>query len=78
MLPYWEGNITVDELLTLKQAMEFLGVSEKVLLRLLAEEDMPGRKLGKEWRFSKQALIQWVAEGKTRDYSKVQVNDDEE
>ena len=78
MLPYWEGNITVDELLTLKQAMEFLGVSEKVLLRLLAEEDMPGRKLGKEWRFSKQALIQWVAEGKTRDYTKVQVSDDEE
>lgn len=65
----------MDELLTLKQACELLGVSEKVLLRLMAEEDMPGRKLGKEWRFSRDALIQWIASGHTRDYTRVVLDD---
>ena len=68
----------MDELLTFKQALELLGVGEKVLLRLLSEEDVPARKLGKEWRFSKQALIEWVAQGKSRNYSRAMVDTETE
>lgn len=60
----------MDELLTFKEAMEFLKVSDKVLMKLLQEEDVPARKIGKEWRFSRQALIGWVGDGRSRYYSK--------
>ncbi|GIM46994.1 hypothetical protein DNHGIG_25430 [Collibacillus ludicampi] len=59
-----------DELLDFKQAAEFLRVSDKVLMKLLQEENVPARKIGNQWRFSKQALINWIAEGNSRDYTK--------
>lgn len=60
----------MDELLTFKEAVEFLKISDKTLMKLLQEESIPARKLGKEWRFSKNALIQWVAQGDSKDYAK--------
>lgn len=60
----------MDELFTFKDAAAFLQVSDKTLMRLLQEESVPARKLGKEWRFSKNALIQWVAQGDSKLYAK--------
>lgn len=56
------------DILNLEQAIEFLGVSEKTLIKLLREEHIPARKIGREWRFSKCALINWLAEGDSLDY----------
>jgi excisionase family DNA binding protein len=58
-----------DELLDYEEARKFLGVGDKVLRRLLQDTDIPARKLGNQWRFSKDALIRWVAEGRGRDYT---------
>lgn len=58
-----------NDILNLEQAMEFLNVSEKTLLKLLREEHIPARKIGREWRFSRQALLRWIAEGDSTDYS---------
>ena len=58
-----DGNI-----LNIEQAMEFLGVSEKTLIKLLREEHIPARKIGREWRFSKDALINWLSEGDSCNY----------
>lgn len=57
-----------DDILKLEQAIEFLGVSEKTLIKLLREEHIPARKIGREWRFSRKALLQWIAEGDSIDY----------
>ena len=57
-----------DDILKLEQAIEFLGVSEKTLIKLLREEHIPARKIGREWRFSKNALIQWLATGDSKEY----------
>lgn len=65
-----EGDSMSDELLTFKQAVDFLQVSEKTLMRLLAEESVPARKIGTKWRFSKQALLQWVSDGDSKKYAK--------
>jgi len=59
----------MDELLDYETARKFLNVGDKVLRRLLHNTDIPARKLGNQWRFSKDALIKWVAEGKGRDYT---------
>jgi excisionase family DNA binding protein len=61
-------HIMNNEILNLEQAIEFLGVSEKTLIKLLREEHIPARKIGREWRFSKEALISWLASGDSVDY----------
>lgn len=57
-----------DDILKLEQVTELLGVSEKTLIKLLREEHIPARKIGREWRFSKDALMQWLAAGDSIDY----------
>ncbi len=57
-----------DDILKLEQAVEFLGVSEKTLIKLLREEHIPARKIGREWRFSRAALMHWLAAGDSIDY----------
>lgn len=57
-----------DDILTLEQAIELLGVSEKTLIKLLREEHIPARKIGREWRFSREALVHWLASGDSVDY----------
>ena len=56
------------DILNLEQAIEFLGVSEKTLIKLLREEHIPARKIGREWRFSREALIHWLASGDSINY----------
>jgi len=55
-------------ILNLSQASEFLGISEKTLIKLLREEHIPARKIGREWRFSREALVRWLAAGDSTDY----------
>lgn len=57
-----------DDILNLEEAMEFLKVSEKTLIKLLREEHIPARKIGREWRFSREALLRWLASGDSIDY----------
>ncbi|MEM5768679.1 MAG: helix-turn-helix domain-containing protein, partial [Bacillota bacterium] len=57
-----------DDILNLEQAVEFLGVSEKTLIKLLREEHIPARKIGREWRFSREALMRWLADGDSMSY----------
>ena len=48
------------EVLTLPQAAELLAVEEAAVRQLADSGELPGRKLGKEWRFSRAALIAWL------------------
>lgn len=57
-----------NSILNVEQAVEFLGVSEKTLIKLLREEHIPARKIGREWRFSKEALINWISTGDSCNY----------
>lgn len=57
-----------DSILNIEQATEFLGVSEKTLIKLLRDEHIPARKIGREWRISKDALVKWISTGDSYDY----------
>jgi excisionase family DNA binding protein len=48
------------EVLTLAEAARFLRVSETDLVQLAESYDIPGRKIGSEWRFLKLALESWL------------------
>jgi excisionase family DNA binding protein len=47
--------------LTLPQAAELLQVAEDVVAGLAEAGELPGRRVGGEWRFSREALLAWLA-----------------
>jgi excisionase family DNA binding protein len=49
------------DVLTLPQAAELLQVDEEQLLELAEAGSVPGRRIGDQWRFSRPALIDWLA-----------------
>ena len=56
------------EILNIDEAAALLGVSPKTFNKVLHSEDIPARKIGREWKFSRQALIDWVGRGRSVDY----------
>ena len=56
------------EVLTIEEAAELLGVSVKTFNKVLHSENIPGRKIGREWKFSRQALIDWIGAGRSDDF----------
>ena len=49
------------EVLTAEQLADLLQVDAKTVRSLAARGDLPGRKLGREWRFSRRAVLDWLA-----------------
>ncbi|EKQ54357.1 MULTISPECIES: helix-turn-helix domain-containing protein [unclassified Clostridium] len=58
-----------NEILTLEEACEFLHVSDRTMIKLLREDHLPARKIGREWRFSRKALIDWIGSGDSVSYT---------
>lgn len=53
------------EVLTVEQAAEFLGFSPYTVREKARLGEIPGRKVGREWRFSREQLLEWIREGET-------------
>ena len=51
----------LPDVLTPAQAAELLQVGEEELLELAEAGSVPGRRIGDHWRFSRPALIGWLA-----------------
>ncbi len=49
-----------EELLTLDEAVQFLGTSKPTLYRWLAQGEVKGRKVGKQWRFRRADLVAYL------------------
>lgn len=62
------NDIPPRDILDIEEAAQLLGVSIKTFNKVLHNEDMPARKIGREWKFSRQALIDWVGNGRSRDF----------
>jgi len=50
----------LHEILDVEGAAEALGVSRRLVLRLLREGKLPGKKVGREWRILRSAIVQWL------------------
>lgn len=57
-----------QDILNIDGAAALLGVSVKTFSKVLREGDVPGRKVGREWKFSRQALINWIGGSRSRDF----------
>lgn len=52
--------------LTLAEAAEFLRIPEREVESLTASQELPGRRVGSEWRFLKSALEEWLCKPPAR------------
>jgi len=49
------------EVMNAGQAAEFLQIEEEVVVEMAEAGKLPGRRLGAVWRFSRAALVTWLA-----------------
>lgn len=49
------------EVMTAEQAGQFLQIDERNVVELAEAGTLPGRKLGPVWRFSREAILAWLA-----------------
>jgi excisionase family DNA binding protein len=54
------------DVLTLDEAAELLRVEPRTIRELAVRGELPGRKLGREWRFARQALLEWLGASEPR------------
>lgn len=50
------------EILTPAQLAGLLQVEEAAVVELAEKKELPGRKIGEEWRFAREAVLAWLAE----------------
>lgn len=56
------GQQAVREVMDIRQAAEYLGISGDTLYRYASEGFVPAFKLGNRWRFRKSLLDGWMDE----------------
>jgi len=62
-----ERNDMTDsrEVMNIRQASQYLGVSPDTLYKYVNEQKIPAFKLGNRWRFKKSKLDDWMEEKST-------------
>jgi excisionase family DNA binding protein len=50
----------IREVMDIRAAAEYLGVSRETLYKYLCEEKIPAFKLGNRWKFKKTILDRWM------------------
>lgn len=53
-------SVANDTVLTLDDAAELLRTAHEAILVRVAAGDLPGRKIGNDWRFSRHAIFEWL------------------
>jgi len=51
----------MKEIMTPREAAEYLSVHVRTIYRLVKHGEIPGRKIGGSWRFKKDALDEWLS-----------------
>jgi excisionase family DNA binding protein len=49
------------DVMTTAQLASWLQVDEATITELAEKNELPGRKLGDEWRFAREAVVAWLA-----------------
>lgn len=55
------SNLGVAQILTLREAADLLRVSPAEVESMAIKNELPGRRIGKEWRFHRSAVTAWLA-----------------
>lgn len=55
------ANGPTGEVFTLAEAAEYLRLSEREVVQMIHEQGLPARPTGKDWRFLKTAIQEWLS-----------------
>ena len=50
------------DVLNVEEAAEFLGFAPYTIREKARDGEIPARKIGREWRFSRRRLLAWIEE----------------
>ncbi len=48
------------EVMTLSETAEFLRLNSKTVVKLANEKQLPGRRIGRDWRFLRSDLVRFI------------------
>jgi len=57
-----------DDVLTIEDLSVYLKISKSTLYKLVREGKIPCQKVGRHWRFHKQAIDSWLQNSNTNRY----------
>ena len=55
-----DSVLDLREVMNIRQASQYLGISPDTLYKYLSEGKLPAFKLGNRWRFKKTTLDRWM------------------
>jgi excisionase family DNA binding protein len=55
------------DVLTVEEVAELLKVEREAIEGLAAAGELPGRRVGDEWRFARSAVLEWLAAGEAEE-----------
>ena len=68
----------MTELMTVKEVADYLRVTTKTIYRLLGRGNISATKVGRQWRFNKAAIDEWLSRNSVGTKATILVVDDEE
>jgi excisionase family DNA binding protein len=72
-----EAMEPISNILTVRQLATYLNMASVTIYRLAARGELPGTKVGGQWRFHKQAIDEWLSRKPDRKRTKILVVDDD-
>ncbi len=66
-----------EDVLTLAEAAEMLRLPEEAVLARAQAGEMPGRRFGEEWRFTREAVLRWLSAGEDASHTGAGAMDDD-
>jgi excisionase family DNA binding protein len=66
------------ELMTLEEMARYLRVTQKTIYRLLERGSIPAMKVGRQWRFDRLSIDEWLSQSSVGTKANILVVDDEE
>ena len=67
----------IPEILTVEEAAAYLKLPVSTIYRLAERRQLPAHKVGRQWRFSRAAIDQWLQERSSMPAASILVVDDE-
>jgi len=68
----------MTQLMTLEEVAAYLRVTKKTIYRLLERDSIPATKVGRQWRFDKDSIDDWLRQKSVGTKANILVIDDEE
>jgi excisionase family DNA binding protein len=53
----------LDNLMTVKEVSALLRVSQQTLYKMLEQGTIPALKIGNQWRFDRNRVLEWIQQG---------------